>query len=390
MLLFRKEELRRVRRTGAERSGSGREPDEEYDAVEFAINSATLRERLDVLGMGARHIAEVFADLVTEEHARLSQWIVKEHSETAYNHLLSKRLQVLSTLTLDSWKHAVQEAFRKGETRWSRVQPESLGWLLELWESVDARLVLRAIIETFPTSEVVLDVTDLLEGGWFETDEDPRDVALTHFGWVIANGAPVIVLTEGSSDVGVLSQALQVLRPHLEGFLRFPDFSVGAEGGAGALVRLLKALWAAGVANRVVALFDNDTAAADALRSLNTLSLPANLRVLTLPDIEVGRHYPTIGPSGMNKMNVNGLAGSLELYLGIDVLREHDGSLRPVQWTGYNPRLGRYQGELVGKSTLHDRFRAKAEDALTARGPITGQDWTGLNLVFDALLACLE
>jgi hypothetical protein len=132
MLLFRKEELRRVRRTGAERSGSGREPDEEYDAVEFAINSATLRERLDVLGMGARHIAEVFADLVTEEHARLSQWIVKEHSETAYNHLLSKRLQVLSTLTLDSWKHAVQEAFRKGETRWSRVQPESLGWLLEL------------------------------------------------------------------------------------------------------------------------------------------------------------------------------------------------------------------------------------------------------------------
>jgi hypothetical protein len=31
-------------------------------------------------------------------------------------------------------------------------------------------------------------------------------------------------------------------------------------------------------------------------------------------------------------MNVNGLAGSIELYLGADVLTDAQGSLVPVQW----------------------------------------------------------
>ncbi|HET7702401.1 MAG TPA: hypothetical protein VFK35_03305, partial [Candidatus Limnocylindrales bacterium] len=67
-----------------------------------------------------------------------------------------------------------------------------------------------------------------------------------------------------------------------------------------------------------------------------------------------------------------------------------DGGLRPVQWTGFNPKLGRYQGELVGKGEVLDRFRLKAEAALEAGGPVSGQDWTSLDLVLDTIVAELE
>lgn len=350
MLLFRRDELRRVKRKGAERPSLGYMPDEEFESVEFVISAAVLRERLDVLGLGMGSVNDTFAAVCEQKRDRLSEWIEEERFSTDLLAELHKELDFLSGLDFDAWQSAVRAAWEEYEPRGSRASPGSFGWLLELWEDVDPRLVLRAIVATFSASEVVLDVTDLEGGGWFDTDEDPRELALVHYGWVIANGAPVIVLTEGSSDVAVLSAAVRILRPHLEGFLRFPDFSVGAEGGSGALVRLLKALWAAGVANRVIALFDNDTAAGDALRGLDSARLPPNLRVLRLPDIEMARRYPTVGPSGVTQMDVNGLAGSIELYLGADVLMD-DGELRPVQWTGFNPKLGRTKESWLARAS---------------------------------------
>ena len=58
-------------------------------------------------------------------------------------------------------------------------------------------------------------------------------------------------------------------------------------------------------------------------------------RVLHYPDLPLLRRYPTLGPQLVDPviMDVNGRAGSLEMYLGRDLLTV-DSELVPVQWTG--------------------------------------------------------
>ena len=65
------------------------------------------------------------------------------------------------------------------------------------------------------------------------------------------------------------------------------------------------------------------------MRALKGVKLPDHYSVLHYPDIEIARSYPTLGPTGLSEMNVNGLAGSIEMYLGADVLSSLPASLAP-------------------------------------------------------------
>jgi hypothetical protein len=84
--------------------------------------------------------------------------------------------------------------------------------------------------------------------------------------------------------------------------------------------------------------------------------LPQNISVMTLPDIELAKKYPTIGPQGEGIANVNGRAASIELYLGRASLVDANGNLRPVRWTGYVPPFNAYQGEVEGKADIRAAF----------------------------------
>src|ERR1019366_7164539 len=84
-------------------------------------------------------------------------------------------------------------------------------------------------------------------------------------------------------------------------------------------------------------------------------------------------------PTGLSAMDVNGLAGSVELYLGTDSLVGSDGNFVPVQWKGYDAKLRRYQGE------VQERFRAKLEACEADPSRIDEFDWTGIRLVVDVL-----
>ena len=71
---------------------------------------------------------------------------------------------------------------------------------------------------------------------------------------------------------------------------------------------------------------------------------------MRLPDLEILRDYPTLGPAGESRMDVNGLAASIELYLGRDVLTNPvAGHLVCVQWKGYVAGVRKYQGEILDK-----------------------------------------
>jgi hypothetical protein len=203
--------------------------------------------------------------------------------------------------------------------------------------------------------------------------------------------ARIVVLTEGITDKRALESALRLLYPHLIEYYSFMDFeNAKYGGGAGSLVVTLKAFAGAGIANRIIGVFDNDTAAQVALRGLSGMQLPPNIRFLTYPSLPLASSYPTIGPSGQVEVDVNGQAGSLELYFGEDVLRRPDGAMTPVKWKGFEDAVQSYQGELVDKVALQKAF-AKKVDAATVDGKaFESQDWTGMRAILDALRAVFD
>jgi hypothetical protein len=232
---------------------------------------------------------------------------------------------------------------------------------------------------------------------WLEADpESVASYSQSKVQRAAATYVPAIILTEGKTDAEFLQVALEVLYPHLTDLIRFLDYEQRAEGSVSALLRNVRAFAAAGIVNRVIAVCDNDTAASDELRKLAKSELPQHIRVIQYPDLDHARNYPTLGPPTTNHpmgspdvANINGLACSIELYLGHDVLKIEDGSFRPVQWRAFIPGMAPYQGEIVGKREVHESFRAKASVARSSPEAVRDQDWEGLRLILDVILSQL-
>jgi hypothetical protein len=222
----------------------------------------------------------------------------------------------------------------------------------------DLRFAIRSIISLFDDGdEVVLDYTDLVEGGYYEEDEK-----------LCGPSSHAIVLTEGSTDASLLKLSIETLYPHLSDLLSFLDFSqedFRPEGGVSFIVKILKVFVSARVPTNIIAVFDNDTAARDGLRNLKIDSLPPNFKVIMLPELELARNYPTIGPGGNTFTDINRRALSLELFFGKDVLQRADGTFTPVQWTSYIHALKEYQGEIENKEQLQKKYRSVLKEIQT-------------------------
>ena len=273
---------------------------------------------------------------------------------------------------------------------------ESIDWYYELVAYLWLPFALRLTLIAFPDQEVWLDITRLVEDGLHD-DEIPETIAsqaLTNLRLQTSAHNPIVILTEGKTDAEFLRAAVEILYPHLDDLLRFLDYNERPDGGAGALVRMVRAFAAAGIANRVMAVFDNDTAAADALRPLARASLPRNIAVMQYPPLRALETYPTLGPPTTDSpggstvlANVNGLAGSIELYLGVGALTGPDGTLRPVQWRSYIETVGAYQGEVTDKAAIQDAFRARIQACRAGTDQPAQRDWSGLKAILDAALA---
>lgn len=279
----------------------------------------------------------------------------------------------------------------------NRAPSESIGYEEpeEVFYALGARTVLRLALDLIEnrSRRVRLNLDDLQGYGLLPPGTPITELETKRRQSTIAADAPLVILTEGSSDALLLAEAIQVTHPHLVGFMTFMDFSTGAEGSAASLVKLVRSFAGAGIANRVLALADNDTAAHDAFRKLKSESLPASFRVMHYPQLPLLRQYPTLGPqiSDPVPMDVNGKAGSLEMYLGRDVLT-NDHALTPVQWTGYSEGQGQYQGAISSteKRRVQAAFREKVKMALDRPTARSGQDWTGIVAIVEVILNAFE
>ncbi|MFF5788437.1 hypothetical protein ACFY8P_26180 [Streptomyces sp. NPDC012693] len=269
-------------------------------------------------------------------------------------------------------------------------------WLIGLLRYAYPPLALRATLLALPDAEVAMHTHES------EGDPDPEllqlcSLARDSLHTTAAVHAPLVVLTEGSTDVAVLEPALELLYPHLTDLVRFMDYGSRPQGGVGSLVTTVRAFAAVGIANPVVVLFDNDTAAAEALRPLNRDALPPNIKVLQYPQLDLASSYPPLGPPSLDapvgsptRANVNGLAGSIELYLGRDALSLPDGSLRPVQWRSYSSACQQYQGEVTEKKAVQQAYAAKLAQAQRDPSIVDTQDWTGVRAILETVIHAFD
>lgn len=268
--------------------------------------------------------------------------------------------------------------------------------LEELARRMDCRNFVRLLLDCAPDPDgtVSLDLTQLT-GCCVELDPEERiaERARAEQFADLTQNAPLLVLTEGPTDARLLTAGMEVTHPHLKGYVTFFDYSSGgAEGGVAQLARNVAAFVAAGVANRFVALADNDTEGRAGMEKTLGRNLPDRCRVMFYPPMPMLESYPTLGPYTDDPVpaDVNGRAGSLELYLGRDVLQQ-DSGLMPVQWKAWNPKLCRYQGALADpdKHTAQERFLGKVK-AHRAGRPHPDADWSGIRAIIDQVVAAFD
>ncbi|MBU5336254.1 HEPN/Toprim-associated domain-containing protein [Intestinibacter bartlettii] len=253
---------------------------------------------------------------------------------------------------------------------------------------IDSRFILRIILSIYDKKDdyIIYDVSEIVESGDFEEGYEFSKKAKEFAKLEYIINEKIIVLTEGMSDACILEKSLNILYPHLSEYYSFLDFkATRLRGSADALVSTIKAFISSGIANRTIAIFDNDTAGQEAMKLLSGIEIPNNIKVFKYPDLEIAKKYPTKGPTGDVVMDINGMACSIELYLGKDILCGEDGNLIPIQWIGYFESAGKYQGRILDKANCLKKFFEKITDKNISRENF---DFSGidsiLNMIFRA------
>lgn len=379
------------------------EEDRELKLLYYQIPVNVARDRLEVLGYTLSTVEEAFREWAKSTHAgkieAMRGWAERDpETKNLLADHYSADAKILESLTPRSWIDALKTIRASKLKTDSHARFEGLykgtliGYMLsDDWYGFpghDVFVPLRLAIEAFgDDGDLIYDLTDLLWSGYFDEEEDLVAYGLSVTAAEYSTTAKTIVLTEGKTDAWILSESFKVLYPHLQDYFSFLDFeNTGYGGGVGNLANVVKAFAGAGIVNNVIALFDNDTAAAAACKTLEKISLPANIVTRRLPMRDLLRNYPTIGPAGAAALDVNGIAASIELYLGEDVLRLDGGDLAVVQWTGYEKSVNQYQGELLEKAEVQARFREKLSRHTGSAGP----EWDDLRAVFSVLFSAFD
>lgn len=366
--------------------------------IRYRASAAAVAERLDVMAISLARVRDGFERRLRERADDIADAL---EDETVSRSAVA---QMLREATFSDWSTAFQEFMASDlHPGWPSLAPASLRTEMMRYIDAeadeaffglpgDARWLLRAAVEVLgPDAVVEYDIGELVRSGWYELQQPIAAEANRDLQAAARANAPVIVLTEGSSDAAALRLALQVLSPHLIGYVTFYDFhGMNAAGGAGSLAATVRAIAAAGVVNRTIAVFDNDTAGRDAIRSLSSAALPESLCVITLPELELARAYPTRGPQGESTQDVNGLAASLEMYFGEDVLRDPEGHLTPVEWSNLDRGMGAWHGALQRKGQLQERFVDKVRRAAKEPELLESLDWAGMRLIIDRLVHAFD
>ena len=193
--------------------------------------------------------------------------------------------------------------------------------------------------------DVVWQYGPLVDAGWADVSD---------FVSCARRAQTLLIATEGTSDIHILSHAIGLLRPEVADFFRFIDVSERHPfSGTGSLVKFAEGLAKIDVQNQIIFLFDNDAEGIDAYEAVRRYRLPHNMRALVLSELEEFRQFPARGPSGVTNCDINGRAAAIECYLDLN-LRGYEPA--KVVWTNYKKERDLYQGSLEFKESYVRAF----------------------------------
>jgi hypothetical protein len=387
--------------------GGAEDDDEPYIPCHaYQVPVPRLIERLEIMGFTIPSVQRDLERCLKAELRELDRRIEVQSdpdhgSIPGYLRELQQRRRLFQNFTLERWSGTIRRLRTSGMLHRYGVPKPYKGlnplqrYILntdEDWEwhefgfpTTDLRYLMRALLLcAYAHERVLLDLSELEIAGYIDGDEQPVVEATAEAIRLGRVCEKILVLTEGRTDTRILAKSLNVLYPHVADMYSFLDheaFHFG--GGTGNLASLVKGLAGVGIGNRVIAVFDNDTAGTIQAEEVRKLNLPENFRILTLPDLKFARRYPTLGPNGALPTDINGRACSIELYLGTGALTGEDGTLVPVQWKGYESKLQRYQGELIDEKGVEQRYR----DALDTPGTLDDANLEAIRAVLQMIFA---
>ncbi|MBL9043136.1 MAG: hypothetical protein JNM83_16105 [Myxococcales bacterium] len=331
------------------------------------------------------------------------------------SNILFEKLQACydKQFTFDDWKFLVSEIIKRkiqplifpGDvTSLPTNLPKGVLTLVELssysgsffntwcFPDSDYRYYLRVFLELFDKDEdVILDYSEQIQGHYYEPEDNLVEDSVAILSSGVTENSPIIVLTEGPSDIEILKTSIEVLYPHLSGYFYFLDLNLPfnekrrLDLGAKMLARQVESFISAKIQNRIIALFDNDIAGWDACGHLVKEKLPENLRVFPLPDLEFTQNYPIKNNGTIEICDINRKGCSIELYLGKNIISKkgNNNDFMPLKVSNENWNLDEAQ-----KTLIRRRFLSALQSRKNAnRRP---HDWSGIESILQMIMTAFH
>lgn len=374
--------------------------DYEENAAIFRNKAFVIRERLNLMGISLRMAKESFDKGKMYEIEKITKFL--KSSDFGSNHDFKIRLEaelgILSSASFEDFLEACKQILNKNNRNTDsnpRSQSDKNAILDYLFEEglnfkrfpyfFDERTLLRAILEIAPDETFVeYDVSDLYDDDYIEeySEEIYANNIYPNFP-VYKYFEKIIILAEGSTDIQFIKDSLNILYPHLSDYFSFMDFRiVNSSGSAGSLISIVKSFIGANIKNRIIVLFDNDKVGNDCVASLLKHSIPENIKIITYPDIELAENYPVKEGDNVSLQNINRKAGSIELYLGRDVLLKNNEFI-PVEITKRSGDNQIITYCITNKKEIKKKFKKKVKNGTKN---MKVENWKEMDLLLKAIL----
>lgn len=327
----------------------------EYKKIKYESDVKTIKTRLDIMGFNLKTLEFYF-----ENSKKYKLTNLGENEDIEYKKEIS---EFLNNFTFDTYLSALKEIYDKEidffgngnsfnyqELEEIKKLNPHIKYILEEVEylddriDIDYRFYLRGFLEKLDNiTKIFVDLSEVINAGYYDENHKIAEESLN-------KQDKTIIFTEGKYDTEVIKKSMDLLYPQYSNYFSFLDIELSnLELGANRIITYLKSFISAGIMNKVIVLFDNDAEGIYCKNELLKLkNIPNNFSIKTYPDIEITKSYPTICPTGIETLNINGSACSIELYLCEEILKEKNQYI-PVQWKSFNEHVKKYQGVISKK-----------------------------------------
>lgn len=339
--------------------------DDDNEILKYEMGASAklgvIKDRLDLLGYNINSIKSIYYKNIKEYEYYMDTKITLSFKDF-YEFILSLDVDKVDTVasTISEYRddgYDLGEYFRncickdveidsKLEKILKKIKTKTF-IIGEVFEAIDSYIILRILAENPKNLNYNVEwrYNELVENGWVKKEDlfvelDKSD--------------KLLIVTEGKTDSFIIKKIIQELYPHISNFFTFVDMQNNYPfTGTGNLSNFCKGLYKINAINKIIAIFDNDTAGIFSYNETKKICNSSNILVMHLPNVKELKRIKTRGPKGCAYSNINGKAVAIECFLdfkSVDFEPE-------VRWLNYNDKMGQYQGALINKDEYTRAFK---------------------------------